>query len=125
MKTIFRIIKTAREYNRAIDNILAVHDVGKESTVYWAYVPKLYCDYISPSYAKDCIEEWKADGESYKDIVSDYCYFIQQELDEIIDGLRTAHELTDFKHMQANLIGLQAAYEYLEIIDRYWKDLLD
>lgn len=124
MKTIFQIIKTAREYNRAIDNILAAHDAGKEGTVYWAYVPKLYCDYISPSYAKDCLEEWKADGESYKDIVADYCYFIQQELDEIIDGLRLAHGLDDFRHMRANLIGTQVVFDYLTIINDCWKDLL-
>lgn len=123
MKTIFQIIKTAREYNQAIDNILMAHEVGEESTVYRAYVPKLYCDYISPSYAKDCIEAWKADGESYKDIVSDYCYFIRQELDEILDGLRVAHEMTDFEHMQANLTGLQVAFDYLELIDQYWTDL--
>lgn len=124
MITIFQIIKTAQAYNQAIDNLLAEHDVGKESTVYWAYVPKLYCDYISPSYAKDCLEEWKADGESYKDIVADYCYFIQQELDEIIDGLRLAHELDDFQHMRANLIGTQVVFDYLTIINDCWKDLL-
>lgn len=124
MKTIFQLIKTAREYNQAIDNILAVHDVGKESTVYWAYVPKLYSHYLSPSYAIECIADWKEGGETYQNIIDDYCYFIQQELDEIIDGLRIAHELTDFAHMQANLIGLQVACDYMQLIQQYWKDLL-
>ncbi len=124
MKTIFQIIKTAKEYNKAIDNLLAEHDVGKESIIYWACVPKLYCDYISPSYAKDCLEEWKADGESYKDIVDDYCYFIRQSLDEIIDALRETYELVDFQHMETNLIGTQVAFDYLQIIQRCWKNLL-
>lgn len=124
MKTIYQIIKTGRKYNQAIDNLLSEHDVGKESTVYWACVPKLYSDYLSPCYAVECIADWKADGESYKDIIDDYCYFIRQELDEIIDALRGTYELVNFQHMETNLLGTQVAFDYLKIINDYWKDLL-
>ena len=102
MKTIFQIIKTAKEYNKAIDNLLAEHDVGKESTVYCTCVPKLYCDYISPSYAKDCLEGWKADGESYKDIVAKARRFVNDELNESMKKLAFIVEDGQIKEIDIN-----------------------
>lgn len=122
MKTIFKIIVTAREYNKAIDTIIREHE-GKD-TIYSAYIPKVYDDYFTADraieYLKDCMDE----REKYEEAVDNYIYFCHEYIDEIITGLRDAHELTDFRHMEENLEGTEACFQYLEIINKYWKDLL-
>lgn len=122
MTTIYNIVKTAREYNKAVDDVLSEHE-GK-GTIYSAYIPKLYDRHFEAEHAiqylKDCMNE----GERYDVAADNYAYFCREAVDEIIDGLRDAHELFDFQHMEENLEGLRAAYDYMEVIEKYWKNLL-
>ena len=122
MTTIYNIVKTAKEYNKAVDDVLSEHE-GKD-TIYSAYIPKLYDRHFEVEnaiqYLKDCMNE----GERYDVAADNYAYFCREAVDEIIDGLREAHELYDFQHMEANLLGAQACFDYLEIIWEFWKDVL-
>lgn len=122
MTSIYNIVKTAREYNKAVDDILRKHE--DKGTIYSAYIPKIYDRHFDAEnaiqYLKDCMNE----GERYDIAADNYVYFCREAIDEIIDGLRDAHELTDFRHMEENLEGLRAAYDYLRIIEKYWKNLL-
>lgn len=122
MKTIYNIIKTAREYNQAIDDILAKHE--GQGTIYSVYIPKLYDDYFGASRAIEYLRDRLSMHEEYEEAVDNYIYFCREYIDEIIAGLRDAHELIDFRHMEENLMGTQVCFEYLEVIQKFWKDVL-
>ena len=122
MMTIYNIIKTAREYNKAVDAIINKHE--GEGTIYTAYIPKVYDDYFSPSRAIEYLKDRMSMREKYEEAVDNYSYFCRECIEEIITGLRDAYELVDFAHMKENLMGTQACFDYLEIINRYWKDVL-
>ena len=125
MKTIFSLMKTAKEYNKAVDDVLLSHEGdGRKSAIYWHCVPKLYGDYLFPKSAVNYLADCKEDGQSYSDSVENYAYSIREELDEIISTLKEIHAPYDFKHMEENLAGTQALLEYLQVIDKYWHDLL-
>ena len=63
MKTIFKIIVTAREYNKAIDIIVREHE-GKD-TIYSAYIPKVHSDYFTASYAIEYLKDRMDEREKY------------------------------------------------------------
>lgn len=122
MTSIYQIIKTAREYNKAVDDIINEHE--GEGTIYSAYIPKLYSDYFSADRAIEYLKDRMSMQEKYEEAVDNYAYFCREYIDEIIVGLRDAHELYDFKHMEENIIGTQACFDYLEVIQKFWKDVL-
>lgn len=122
MTSIYQIIRTAREYNKAVDDIINEHE--GEGTIYSAYIPKLYSDYFSADRAIEYLKDRMNMQEKYEEAVDNYAYFCREYIDEIIVGLRYAHELYDFKHMEENIMGTQACFEYLETINKYWKNVL-
>lgn len=122
MVTIFKIIVTAREYNKAIDAI--IHEHEGEGTIYSAYIPKVYDEYFSADRAIEYLKDRMSMREKYEEAVDNYSYFCREYIDELIVGLRDAHELTDFAHMEENLEGCKACFDYLEVIEKYWKNLL-
>lgn len=122
MTSIFQIVKTAREYNEAIDAIIREHE--DKGTIYSAYIPKLYSDYFSADRAIEYLKDRMSMQEKYEEAVDNYAYFCRECIEEIIVGLRDAHELTDFAHMEENLEGTKVCFQYLEIINKYWKNLL-
>ena len=122
MTSIFQIVKTAREYNEAIDAIIREHE--DKGTIYSAYIPKVYDRHFNAENAIQYIKDCMSEGERYDVMADNYAYFCREAVDEIIDGLRDAHKLSDFQHMEENLEGLRAAYDYMEVIEKYWKNLL-
>lgn len=122
MKTIYNIVKTAREYNKAVDEILREHE--NKGTIYSAYIPKLYDRHFEVEnaiqYIKDCMNE----GERYDVAADNYAYFCREVIDEIIDNLKEVHAPEDLARMEENIEGAQALLEYLQVIDKYWRDLL-
>lgn len=117
MKTICQLLKRAKEYNEAIDKVLKKHE---DSTIYWSYIPKLYGDFFTVEHAKNFLTDRRAEGESYDDAVSNYYYFVSEEVNEIIDNLKEAHAPEDLAHMEENIEGAQALLEYLRIINDFW-----
>lgn len=122
MTSIYQIIRTAREYNKAIDII--IHEHEGEGTIYSAYIPKVYDDYFTADRAIEYLKDRMSMREKYEEAVDNYAYFCREYIDELIVGLRDAHELTDFRHMEENLEGTKVCFQYLEVINKYWKDLL-
>lgn len=122
MKSIFKIIVTAREYNKAIDAILKEHE--GEGTIYSAFIPKVYDEYFTAHRAIEYLKDYMSERVKYEETVDNYAYFCREYIDEIIDGLRDAHELIDFQHMEENLMGTQVCFEYLEVIQKFWKGVL-
>ena len=122
MTSIYNIVKTAREYNKAVDDILHEHE--DRGTIYSAYIPKLYDRYFSPDRAIDYLKDCMSGKETYETAVSNYCYFCHEVIEEVIDGLRDAHELSDFGHMEKNIEGCKACFDYLKLIQKFWKDVL-
>lgn len=122
MTSIYQIIRTAREYNKAVDDIINEHE--GEGTIYNAYIPKLYSDYFSANRAIEYLKDRMSMQEKYEEAVDNYAYFCREYIDEIIVGLRDAHELCDFKHMEENIEGTKACFDYLKVIQKFWKDVL-
>lgn len=122
MKTIYNIVKTAREYNKAVDEILREHE--NKGTIYSAYIPKLYDRHFEVENAIQYIKDCMSEGERYDVMADNYAYFCHEVVDEIIDNLKEVHAPEDLEHMEENIEGARALLEYLQVIDKYWHDLL-
>lgn len=125
MKSLSEIVKAAKNYNAAIDAVLAEHEAGKEAYIYWRYVPKLFSNLVKPGYALNYLKQGIAEGEEYNTLVSNYNYMVAKEIGEIIDGLAEAHRLEKgIKYLTANVIGCQVLTKYITVIHQYWSNLL-
>lgn len=122
MTSIYNIVKTVREYNKAVDNVLREHE-GK-GTIYNAYIPKIYDRHFDAENAIQYLKDCKSEGERYDVAADNYAYFCREAVDEIIDNLKEVHAPEDLTHMEENIEGAQALLEYLRIINNFWSILV-